>query len=111
MRAGSEMATPSATRLVVTRREDRDIRQRQVFLSLDGQPLGDLLFGEEVSKEIAPGPHTLKANNTVVWKTVKFEAAPGEEVRFSAVNYSGRGFWMLIAFAGIAPMYLAIERQ
>ena len=105
------METPSAGRLVVTRREERDVRQRQVFLSLDDQSLGDLVFGEEISREIAPGPHTLKANNTMVWKTVKFEVQAGEEVRFSAVNYSGRGFWILMAFAGIAPMFLAIERR
>jgi hypothetical protein len=98
-------------RLVITRREERDVRQRQVFLSIDDQPLGDLVFGEEISREIAPGPHTLKANNTMVWKTVRFEVQPGEVVRFSAVNYSGRGFWILMAFAGIAPMFLAIERQ
>lgn len=105
------MDQPAVTRLVITRREARDVRQRQVFVSLDDQPLGDLVFGEEISREITPGPHTLKANNTMIWKTVKFEAKAGDEVRFSAVNYSGRGFWMLMAFAGVAPLYLAIERQ
>lgn len=104
------MTSPTA-RIVVTRREPRDVRQRQVFLSIDDEPLGDLVFGEEISKEIAPGPHVLKANNTMVWKTVKFDARAGEAVRFSAVNYSGRGFWILMAFAGIAPMFLAIERS
>ena len=98
-------------RLVITRRQARDIRQRQVFIALDDQRIGDLVFGEEIVREIAPGPHTLKANNTMIWKTVKFEAAAGEEVRFSAVNFSGRGFWILMAFAGVAPLFLAIERE
>ena len=110
MPAGSDMES-SPARLVITRRQERDIRQRQVFFTLDDQRLGDLVFGEEIVREIAPGRHTLKANNTMIWKTVTFEAAPGEEVRFSAVNYSGRGFWILMAFAGVAPMFLAIERE
>lgn len=103
--------TVSAARLTISRKSSRDAQQRQVFLSLDGAPLRDLLYGESITREIAPGRHVLKANNTMVWKTVEFAAAAGEEVRFSAINYSGKGFWVLTAFFGVAPLYLAIERE
>jgi hypothetical protein len=104
------MADASA-RVTVSRRSKRDAQQRQIFLSLDGERLGDLVFGEEVTRDIAPGHHVLKANNTMVWKTFEFDAVPGEDIRISAVNYSGKGFWTLMLFAGVAPMYLAIERE
>lgn len=104
--------TPSApARLIVRRTSPRDAQQRQIFVSLDGERLGDLVYGETISREIAPGKHTLKANNTMIWKTVEFEATEGEEIRFNAVNYSGRGFWTLMLFAGVAPLYLEIARD
>lgn len=97
-------------RLHVTRQSERDARQRQVYVSLDGQQIGYLMFGDEVSRELAPGRHTLRANNTLVWKTVAFEVQPGETVRFSVVNYSGRGFALALAVIGVSVLFLDVER-
>jgi hypothetical protein len=105
------MASSDSARLVITRADSRDAQHRQIFLSLDGERLGDLVFGESVTRDIAPGHHVLKANNTMIWKTVEFDAAAGEEVRFRAVNYSGRGFFTFMLFLGVSPLYLAIERE
>ncbi|MDR1989489.1 MAG: hypothetical protein LBQ09_04580 [Acidobacteriaceae bacterium] len=98
-------------RLTISRTSERDAQQRQIFVTLDGKEMGDLVFGETLSREISPGPHTLKANNTMVWKTVKFDAAPGEEIRFTATNYSGKGFLTFMLFVGVAPLYLSLERD
>lgn len=108
---GDEPAvTPSAARLLVTRDRDEDVQKRQVFVSLDGTSIGDLLFGERLTRELTPGPHTLRVHNTLFWKTIEFEAAPGEEVHFSTLNYAGRGFLNLALILGVAPLFLRVDR-
>jgi hypothetical protein len=42
---------------------------------------------------------------------VEFDAAPGEEIRFTATNYSGKGFLTFMLFVGVAPLYLSLERD
>lgn len=97
-------------RLVVTRRAADDVKMRQVFVSLDGTSIADLVYGEQVVREIKAGTHTLRVHNTLFWKTIEFTAQPGEEVRYSAVNYSGRGFMNLALIFGVAPLFLRVER-
>ena len=87
-----------------------DVRTRQVVLSLDGEPLATLLFGESVTRDIAEGPHRLRAHNTLVWKTIEFEVSPGEHVRYSVVNRAGFGSMALVALLGVGPLYVTLER-
>jgi hypothetical protein len=100
----------STASLTLTRTSDEDAKQRQVYVSLDGEQVAYMMFGDSKTVSIAPGKHTLKANNTLVWKTVHFEAQPGEEVRFSLVNYPGRGFALLLALFGASVLFLRIDR-
>lgn len=102
-------ALPKA-RLLITRTSERDVRQRQIFASLDGTALGDLVFGRQIATEIASGPHSLRVHNTLFWKTLDFEAAPGETVHFQTVNYAGKGFLNFVLIIGVAPLFLAVER-
>ena len=102
---------PGAARLVLRRRSDRDARQRQVYASLDGEYLGMMVFGDQIVREIAPGHHLLKANNTLIWKSFPFEARPGEEVTISLVNYQPRGFMAMLAILGVGLLFLSIERD
>lgn len=96
-------------RLTVYRRSPDDARQRQVILSLDGAPLATLLYGQQVTREIPPGAHRLRANNTLVWKTVAFDAAPGGHVQFTIVNRGVPGLLGMIALLGAGPMYVTID--
>jgi hypothetical protein len=102
---------PATAKLLVTRTSRRDVQNRQIFLSLDGQSIGDLLFNEKLDREIAPGVHRLRVHNTLFWKNLHFDAAPGETVHFEVVNYAGRGFLNLVLIIGAAPLFLAVERQ
>ena len=103
-------AAPSA-RLTVTRRSTGDVQTRQVIVSLDGARVATLMFGDTCRAEMSPGPHTLRFNNTLVWKTIEFEAAPGEEVRFEVVNRTGWGTWWMISLFGAGPLYLTVKRN
>ena len=102
-------ARPKA-RLLITRTSERDVRQRQIFASLDGTALGDLVFGQQIAKEIDSGAHYMRVHNTLFWKTIEFKAAPGETVHFQTVNYAGKGFLNFVLIIGVAPLFLAVER-
>jgi hypothetical protein len=104
-------ATGAPARLVVARILPADAAQRQVYVSLDDERIATLLFGERVEREIAPGPHRLQLNNTLVRKTIDFAAAPGEVVEFRFANRPGRFALPFLAVMGVAPLYLTVERM
>jgi len=97
-------------RLVVARTLANDVGQRQVYVSLDGEDLATLLFGQSITRDIAPGPHRLKLNNTLVRKSIDFTASPGEQVEFRLANRAGRFAMPFLALMGVAPLYLTVER-
>jgi hypothetical protein len=101
----------SAARITITRRDPKDVRDRQIVVSLDGEPLATLLFGHETTREVAPGDHRLRAHNTLFWKTLDVSIAPGEHARFSVVNRAGMGTFSLLGLLGVGPLYLTFERQ
>ncbi len=96
--------------LTVERTAREDVRTRQVVASLDGESLATLLYGQRVTREIATGHHRLRVHNTLVWKTVEFDASPGEHVRFGVVNRAGLGSMALVALLGVGPLYVTVER-
>jgi len=79
-------------------------------MSIDGQPFGTLMFGKTVSKDIAPGHHKIKAYNTLVWKTLEFDLAEGEDVSFEVVNVPGKWSFPLVALIGAGPIYVSLEK-
>ena len=97
-------------RLTIHRTAGWDEQSRQILCSVDGKYVGQLLFGQTLTREIPAGSHTLKANNTLVWKTVPFEAAAGEHVQFTLWNEQ-MGGWLarlLFIFIGAAALKLGI---
>ena len=69
--------TAAPARITITRKDPADVRDRQIVVSLDGQPLATLMYGEEVSREVPPGPHRLRAHNTLFWKTHRSRPGAG----------------------------------
>jgi hypothetical protein len=102
-------AAAGTARLTVHRSSAEDARQRQVILSLDGSEIATLLYGQHTSREIPAGHHRLRANNTLVWKTIEFDAAPGEDLHINIVNRAAPGMLALVALFGAGPMYVTME--
>jgi hypothetical protein len=101
---------PGTARLTIHRTAGWDEQSRQILCSVDGTYVGQLLYGQTLTREIPAGPHSLKANNTLVWKTVPFEAAPGEHVQFTVWN-EPMGGWLtkiLFIFVGAAALKLGV---
>ncbi len=103
--------TAAPARITITRKDPADVKDRQVVVSLDGQPLGTLMYGEDVSREVPPGPHRLRAHNTLFWKTLDLDLAPGEHARFRAVNRAGVGTYSLLSLLGVGPLFLTFEQE
>jgi hypothetical protein len=101
----------SLARITVTRKDPKDVRDRQIVVSVDGEPLGTLLFGNEISRDVAAGEHRLRAHNTLFWKTLELSLAPGEHAVFRVVNRAGMGTFSLLGLLGVGPLYLTFERQ
>jgi hypothetical protein len=103
--------TPAPGRLTLYRTSAADEQSRQILCSVDGQYVGQLLFGQTLTRELAPGEHRLTANNTLYWKTTPFTVAPGQHVEFTVMNllFGGTLMKMLFVFFGAAPLKLALK--
>lgn len=104
------MMSAATARVTIARTASTDVGQRQVIVSIDREHKVTLLFGESASFDVPPGDHTLRANNTLVWKSVPFSAAAGEHVQFVIANRATRFTLGFLSLLGVAPLYLTIER-
>jgi hypothetical protein len=96
--------------VTVVRNHADDIQQRQMIVWLDGERLGTLMFGDEVTRDLDPGRHRLRVSNTLFWKTVEFDVKSGEQIRFEIINRAGRLTYPMLAFIGVGPLYVTIRR-
>jgi hypothetical protein len=102
---------PATARITISRQDPGDVRDRQIILSVDGESLATLLYGQEVTRDLPPGSHRLKAHNTLFWKNIEVDLRPGEHARFSVVNHAGAGTLSLLGVLGVGPLYLKFEPQ
>lgn len=104
-------AAAGLARVTITRTEPDDVRDRQIVLSMDGDALATLMFGQQVTREVAAGRHRLKAHNTLFWKNIEVDLQAGEHARFSVINRAGTGTLSLLGVFGVGPLYLTFERR
>jgi hypothetical protein len=97
--------------VTTTRTSQDDLGSRQLIVRIDGNRVGTLLWGDSLTCELQPGPHRLRVSNTLVWKTVEFTLAPGEQAFFEAVNRFGPGSVLLTMLLGAGPLYVTLRRM
>jgi hypothetical protein len=98
-------------RITICRQSQQDAGYREIFVSLDGEQLVMLQFGESYTCDVKPGPHRLRAHNTLFWKTLQIVLRPGEHAKFTAVNRTGTISLGLLFMLGAFPLYLTFERE
>lgn len=76
---------------------------------LDHDPVEILRYGETLRREIAPGPHKLKAHNTLSSDTIHFDAAPGEKIRVRCLNQIAKGGVISMLTIGFAYISVKLE--
>lgn len=97
--------------VTITRTSNADYKTRQLVVSVDGEKVATLLWGDSVTWELGPGPHRVRVHNTLVWKTADFTLAPGEQLFFEAVNKAGPGTLTMTLLFGLGPLYVALRRM
>jgi len=97
--------------LTVDRNAPDDAQQRQIIVSLDGQPIAELMFGDSVTREISAGAHTLLADNTWNKKSINFTVTENEKISFLAKSRSSRFSEFLLMFFGAGPLKVFLTRQ
>ena len=103
------VANEQAT-ITVSRTSPEDIQLREIFVSLDGEPIAILANGESVTRHVAPGAHEVRAHNTLIRKRMQLDLQPGEHARLLAVNRAGRWTFSVLALLGAGPVYLTLDR-
>lgn len=102
---------PRSAQLVITRDHPQDIQDRPVYLWIDGEKWdGVLKYGTTFTREIAPGPHMVRANNTLFSHKVAFDAKPGETVRYRCENGLTGGGMVMVLMMGVAYLRVRLER-
>jgi hypothetical protein len=98
--------------ITVRRRSRQDVGYRDIYVHLDDEQIAILHAGEEVTREVQPGPHRLRAHNTLFRKTIDVRLSVGEHAVFRVVNRAGFGTYSVLAFfLGGGPLYLTFERD
>ena len=96
--------------ITVSRESNADVGFREIFVSVDGEQIALLQYGESITHELPAGPHRIRAHNTLFWKTHDVVLQPGEHARFIAINRAGFGTFGFMMFLGASPVYLTFER-
>lgn len=99
------------TSITITRTSEDDWKSRQLVASVDGRQVAELMWGDSVMVELEPGAHVLRVHNTLVWRTVRFVLAPGEQVFYEAVNYASASTYFFLPVLGIGPLYVALRKM
>ena len=97
--------------VTVTRTSESDFKSRQLIVWIDGERVATLLWGDSITTELQPGRHRVRVSNTLVWKTLEFDLAPGEQVFFEAINRTGPGTFLMLVVFGAGPLYLTLQRM
>ena len=99
-------------RITVRRAAPFDVATKDIYVSLDGESLGLLGAGQDLSREVTPGPHRLRVHNTLFWKTLDVTVKVNEHVTFLAANRPGFGTYSVLAYLlGTNIVYLTVERE
>ena len=98
-------------RLSITRDHPQDVQDRPVYLWIDGEKWeGVLRYGATFTRDLAPGPHTVKAHNTLFSHSVQFDAGSGETVRYRCENGLTGGGMVMVLMMGVAYLRVRLTR-
>ena len=111
MRSERDATEESTGWLTVRRTSGEDIKERELYVSLDGKRLGILKYGDSATVPISPGRHELRVHNTLSRKKAEFDATAAQHVRFKLANVPGKGFAYWAFFLGAALFWTLLERE
>lgn len=114
--AGDPPAVPPPTTvrpgiLTVARSFPTDFQDRSIELFVDDHSWGKVAYGHELSREIAPGRHRVRAWNTLFSQTMEVDVMPGEHVRLRCGNGFPRAGYLMMFFFQVTYLKVRLERD
>jgi hypothetical protein len=107
----TESLDSAPAQLVLTRDFPQDVQDRVVHIWIDGEKLDrPLKYGKTITRELAPGPHKVKAHNTLFGHTVEFDAQPGETIRLRCENGFSSGGILMVLMLGVGALRVRLHR-
>ena len=100
-----------AAQLTIARNTKDDFQDRQVYLFVDGEAWGKVKYGQPVTREIAPGRHSVRAFNTLFSHTIEIDAVSGEHVRLRCSNGMPTAGWLMMIFLHVTALTVKLERE
>lgn len=97
--------------VTITRNAGDDFQDRQIYLWLDGEPLGKIKYGASLTREVDPGPHRVRAFNTLFSHTLAFDVGTGEHVRLRCRNGIPAAGWLMLIFLHVTALRVCVERE
>lgn len=82
-----------------------------MFIWVDEESWGKVRYGQPSTREVAPGTHTVRVNNTLLSDTLELTAFPGEHVRLRCYNGMPRAAWLMMIFLHVTYLLVRIERE
>jgi hypothetical protein len=95
--------------LEIVRDTPQDIQDRWVRLYIDDAPAEILRYGETFRREIAPGPHRIKAHNTLSSDVISVDVQPGQTLRIRCHNQFTKGGPLMMLTIGFAFIKVKLE--
>jgi hypothetical protein len=99
------------TAIVLLRNSPHDFQDRQIYVFVDGEPIGKIRYGQALNHPVEPGEHTVRVFNTLLSQTITIKAAPGEQVHLQCGNGMPTVGWLMMIFLHVTYLRVWISRD
>ena len=100
-----------SAQLTIFRNDADDFQDRQIYLFVDDEPWGKVRYGQELTRDVVPGAHKVRAFNTLFSKTLTLDVRPGEHVRLRTANGFPRAGFLLMMVLPVTSLLGRLERE
>lgn len=100
-----------SAQLTISRHDPDDFQDRQIYLFVNDEPWGKIRYGGSITREVPPGPHRVRAFNTLFSRTIAVDVGPGEHVRLRCGNGFPRAGWLLLMVLHVTYLLVRLERE
>lgn len=94
--------------LRIERVSDRDMKIRDLYVTIDDLPERTLEFGDSLELELPPGEHLVRATNRLFTSRLPVSGKAGERVVVEAANTQKAGVLNVFTFIGGGLIYRPI---
>ena len=98
--------------LTVRRTAGDDVQDRQVYLSVDGEDWVTLYYGQDVTRELSPGPpHAEGQQHPGAQDRRPSTCSPANTSAIQCINRAHWSGMLFMAFLGAAVLTVRLERE